>query len=108
VLRQITEAAQAGRCQDVESMASAIVTLKRFLRRSGAVVTLDQDANCPCCDPRQAMDTLHRIARAVPPTGRREIQAIVDPFVERYRARTLHDPSSPQDSPWWWRRIADR
>ncbi|MEV1013093.1 hypothetical protein AB0I89_26090 [Micromonospora sp. NPDC049801] len=54
------------------------------------------------------MDTLHTIARAVPPTGRREIQAIVDPLAERYRARTLHDPNWPQDGQWWWRRIADR
>ncbi|MFY1618757.1 hypothetical protein [Micromonospora sp. WMMD736] len=108
MLRQITEAAQAGRCEDVESMASAVATLERFLRRSGAVLTLDQDADCPCCDPRQAMDTRHRIARAVPIAGRREVQAIMGPLAERHRARTLHDPSRPQDSPWWWRRIADR
>ncbi|GAA4326504.1 hypothetical protein GCM10023178_39040 [Actinomadura luteofluorescens] len=107
VLREITEASRAGKCLGVESMTTALAALKWFLRQPGRRLTAEVYPTCPCHDPREALDTLHEIAAALPPNSRRQVLAIVAPLAEQYQARTLHDPSTPEDWPWWRRRIAD-
>ncbi|GGQ00209.1 hypothetical protein GCM10010187_14960 [Actinomadura coerulea] len=107
VLREITEASRAGRCPDVESMTTALAALKWFLRQPGRTLTAEVRPTCPCHDPREALDTLHEIVAVLPPPSRRQVLGIVSPLAELYRARTLHDPSAPEDRPWWRRRIAD-
>ena len=107
VLREITEAARAGRCADAESMGTALAVLAGFLRRPGRILTAEVFPTCPCHDPREALDTLHEIAAVLPPRSRRHVLGIVSPLAEQYRARTLHDPSTPEDWPWWRRRITD-
>jgi hypothetical protein len=66
VLRQITDAARAGRCGSVNEMATALGALKWFLSRPGRVLIPDPVTTCPCHDPRDALDTLNRIMNALP------------------------------------------
>jgi len=106
VLREITEASRSGRSPDVEMMTTALAALRGFLRLPGRRLTAEVYPTCPCHDPREALDTLHEIAAVLSPTSRRQVLAIVSPLEERYRARTLHDPSTPEDWPWWRRRVA--
>ncbi|OLT32474.1 hypothetical protein BJF79_36035 [Actinomadura sp. CNU-125] len=103
VLREITEASAAGRCPSVTSMNGALDDLKAFLRRPGRTL---QVGTCPCCDPGYAAEVLDRVARSLSRSSRREVEKVTTPLIERYRDRTLNEPSAPADRPWWDRRIS--
>ena len=108
VLRQIEHASRTGACPSVREMGTALYVLGWFLGQQGRTLALDPDTTCPCHDPRDALDTLHMISRALPSPARRQVEAVMSPLVEQFRERTLPDPLATEDQPWWWRRITER
>ena len=60
---------------------------------------------CPCCEPL-ARETLDSALRALPPRSRAVLCALIHPLDEEIRRKTLTDPASPPDWPWWQRRIS--
>lgn len=60
---------------------------------------------CPCCEP-PARETLDLALRALPSRSRAALRAIIRPFDDEIRRKTLPDPAGPPDWPWWQRRIS--
>jgi hypothetical protein len=60
---------------------------------------------CPCCVP-QARETLDLALQALPPRSRAALRALIHPLDDGICRRTLSDPTSPPDWPWWMRRIS--
>jgi phage terminase large subunit GpA-like protein len=106
VIRQITEAEHQRPYGTTGDTARAITTLKESLRQPSHALRYGVD--CPCCDPREALEVLHAIMRLLPTPARRQMIAIVEPLSELYERRTLPDPSAPAELPWWQRRIRER
>ncbi|TDD44067.1 hypothetical protein [Saccharopolyspora elongata] len=59
---------------------------------------------CPCCDPTEARGVLELALTKLGPRSRRALSAKVEPLDEAFRRRTIHDPQTPPDWPWWRRR----
>jgi hypothetical protein len=87
------------------SVADALARWKRavFQNVSGLLEAATH-AGCPCCDPFEPRGDLEQALKALPPKARRELRAKVEPLDEEFRRRTVHDPYTPPDWPWWRRR----
>jgi hypothetical protein len=59
---------------------------------------------CPCCDPAEARDLLEQTLATLSPRTRQALLAKVEPLDEMFRRRTVHDPQTPLEWPWWRRR----
>ncbi|WP_326566310.1 hypothetical protein VSH64_31110 [Amycolatopsis rhabdoformis] len=82
----------------------AVRDLRQYARdshRVGSAASL----GCPCCEPGTRW-TLEVALQALPPRSRVALRALLRPFDDEIRRKTLPDPTAPPDSPWWERRVA--
>ncbi|MFF3273901.1 hypothetical protein ACFYWU_23685 [Streptomyces chrestomyceticus] len=59
---------------------------------------------CPCCDGGYGRAELDIALHALPRRSARQLRALVEPVDRAFLARTLPDPHTPDDRPWWERR----
>jgi len=89
------------------AVADALVTYRRFLSRPGRYLYL-ACADCPCCDPCTARDTLAEAIRRLPDHARVALTRVVARLDAEFERRTLPDPFASLIGPWyaaaWWRR----
>jgi hypothetical protein len=59
---------------------------------------------CGCCG-RSSRAILQEALDQLPRPSATALAALIEPLDQQYRSRTLPDPHSARDNPWWERRI---
>ena len=85
-------------------IATAFRELQRYARVAHQY-RAHWDLGCPCCEPL-TRESLDLALQALPSRSRAALRALIHPSDEEIRRKTLPDPASPPDWPWWQRRIS--
>lgn len=85
------------------AVADALEQYENFLRSPGRYLYVHPE--WPCCDPVEPRDRLEEALRALPAAARSELRLVVARLDERFRTRTLPDPTAAATSAWWRQRL---
>lgn len=86
------------------TVAQAIATYQRFVRRPGRTLYLPFH-ECPCCDPVYARDILQQALSALPQASARDLRLLVARLDAEFERKTLPNPrprSVGEKSRGWW------
>jgi hypothetical protein len=87
------------------SIARALAEWKQLVHRDpGRLIEEFRQHSCPCCDPFEPREVLEYALASLSPRVRKALRTKVDPLDELFRRRTIEDPHTPRDWPWWRRR----
>lgn len=87
------------------AVAQALAKWKRTVHQDmGRLFADAHDLVCPCCDPFEPRSDLETAMRVLSPQASRALRAKVEPLDELYRRKTIEDPYTPPEWPWWQRR----
>ncbi|WP_106240196.1 hypothetical protein [Allonocardiopsis opalescens] len=59
---------------------------------------------CGCCG-RSSRGLLDEVLEMLSAPSARALTRLIEPLDERFRDRSLPNPSAPEDIPWWMRRL---
>lgn len=96
------------------AVADSLATYEHAVRRPRHDLTALMDADCPCCCPCEARDTLEDALYRLPSGARTDLLRRLARADERFVRRTLPEPwrrETPQWQPpgaWWRQRVMER
>ncbi|WP_354643726.1 hypothetical protein [Kitasatospora camelliae] len=64
----------------------------------------EAEFTCPCCGEGWARDLLAEALHVLPGRAAGELRNLVEELDAVLLRRTHHDPQTPADLPWWYRR----
>ncbi|TLP56237.1 hypothetical protein FXF59_05880 [Microbispora tritici] len=92
------------------AIVGAFAEYEHFVRQPGRHLYLP-NAGCPCCDPKNARDTLEYTLRRLPAIERAELARLVTRLDQEFRRRTIPEPHPHvrprQPGAWWYYRISE-
>ncbi|MEU6963783.1 hypothetical protein [Streptomyces chrestomyceticus] len=87
------------------AVAKALASWRQQVRLPRRYVADTAYVGCPCCcDSGHGRTELELVLHALPRRSARQLRALVEPLDRTFLARTLPDPHTPDDRPWWERR----